>query len=90
MTFEISVYDKISGLGTLRAAKVIYSDGFYELMGYCEAQLGPFESDADLIAEVKESLMNIFCKLQNAEIRIFRKRGVDVAGKLNWKLFNHR
>jgi len=90
MTFEISASDKISYGSELRAVKVLYSDGFYDLMGYCEAQLGFYENDSDLISELKDSLMDIFRKLENAERRIFRKHKVDAKGKLNWKNFNHR
>ena len=90
MIFEINTSDRVSPRGNLRAVKVLYSDGFYDLMGYCEAQIGFFENDSELIAELKESLMHIFRILENAERRIFRKHKVDARGKLNYKNFNHR
>jgi len=77
----------------LRFVKVLYSDGYYELMGYLQYDerdwIGHNIKD-DFVDELKTSLMDIFCKLQNAERRIFRKHKVDARGKLNYKNFNHR
>jgi len=73
----------------LRFVKVLYSDGYYELKGYYEFDERDIGRD-ELIAELKNYLMDIFCKLENAERRISRKHKVDARGKLNYKNFNHR
>ena len=70
-----------------KGLKIIYSDGYYELMGY--HGFNGFKI-VEVGAEIKSSLMDIFRKLENAERRILRKHGIDVIGKLNWKDFNHR
>lgn len=68
---------------------IIGSDEYYELKGY--HQYNPRDiSKSDLIDELKTYLMDIFCKLENAERRIFRKHRVDARGKLNYKNFNHK
>jgi len=101
MIFNVSG-DRLINNAELRFAKVLYSDGYYELMGYVEYDIRDFihsknisdmtitANRNELIDELKSGLMDIFCKLQNAERRIFRKHKVDVRGKLNYKNFNHR
>ncbi len=89
MTFEISA-GKLPNEAELMFVKVLYFDGYYELMGYLKYDKRDWighEIKSDFIDKLKNSLMDIFAKLQNEEIRIFRKYGADVRGKLNWRNF---
>lgn len=74
----------------LKGMKIIYSDGYYDLMGYYEFN-DPhyYQEDQELKAEIKTMLMGIFTKLENSERRILRKHSVDARGKLDYKNFNH-
>ncbi len=94
MTFNVSI-GKVPNEAELRFVKVLYFDGYYDLMGYLQYDKRDWigqhtEVKADFIDELKSSLMDIYCKLQNAEWRILRKHKVDARGKLNYKDFNHR
>ena len=72
----------------LKGMKIIYTDGYYELMGYYEFN-EQCMNEQEVTDEVKTMLMDIFTKLQNSERRILRKHNVDARGKLNYKNFNH-
>ena len=86
MKFTESILN-IPHLTEMKGMRILYSDGYYELMGYYE--FIPQYGDTEARAEVKTMLMDIFTKLQNSEIRILRKHSVDARGKLNYKNFNH-
>ncbi len=68
--------------------RILYTDGYYELMGYYEFNKGTMKA-SEVKEEVRTMLMDIFTKLQNSERRILRKHNVDAKGKLNYKNFNH-
>jgi len=87
MKFTESIF-KPPYTSELKGMRIIYTDGYYELMGYYEFNEQVME-DKEVKDEVKTMLMDIFTKLQNSERRILRKHNVDARGKLNYKNFNH-
>ena len=86
MIFNVSTGRVKIAKSKLKFAKVLYNDGYYELMGY-HAFDERFYDEHEVIVELKNWLMDIFGKLENAEIKILREDMVDTRGKLNYKDF---
>ena len=81
MRFEV-ISDRLKNEAELRFIKVLYFDGHYNFMGYCEFDDRSIGKE-ELTDELKNYLMNISKDLENAERRIFKKHGIDAMGKLN-------
>lgn len=87
MRFD-SIVNKMKNQAELKFVIVWYFDEHYSICGHYVFDERDIPSHK-LITELKNALMDIFGKLENAETRIFRKYGVNAIGKLNYKNFDH-
>lgn len=83
MIFETTIIKGVRPPGgdRLNAAKVVYSDGHYEMTGYTEYP-AEWNVSKEAVSDCKNMLMEAFQKLQVTEERIFRKHQIDAKGKL--------
>jgi len=87
MRFD-SVVNKMKNEAELKVVAVWYYDKHYSIAGHYIFDERDISSH-ELIIELKNCLMDIFGKLENAENRILRKHAVNAIGKLNYNNFNH-